>query len=212
MHATLIFFKYLRGDNNILRFNGLGKSKILAEYAEKMKEINTDGFLSGLSNDDIAFVKAIAKYLQKVLYDGDGQLIKLWEAFVEAAVNKNLDKTQSDAVHKSFVVFLLAIVPKVYKGRKSTLDLKIVITGIQAGLLNIVGRSDRIYLEQLENDELSKLLNEINNESDTTITTVKKRKLEANHALSASSEDRECANTMQNLNSEFEQDQRYVSY
>ena len=111
------FFKYLRSVNT-LRFNGLGKSKPLGDYAEKLKEFSAEGLLSGLNNDDIAFVKAIGKCLQNVLYDGDGELIKLWEAFVEAFVNKNLDKTETNAVHKGLVAFLLAIVPKVYSGRK----------------------------------------------------------------------------------------------
>ena len=195
-----------------MRFNGLGKSKVLGEYAEKIKEFDAEGLLSGLSDDDIEFVKAIAKHLQKVLVDGDSQLIELWEAFVVAAVNKKLDKTESNAVHKGLVAFLLAIVPKVYDGRKSTLNPKIVVIGIEAGLLGIVGRSNRIYTQQLKNDDLSKLLDETNDESDTTNTTVKKRKLDNNQSLSASSEERECAMAMQNLTAQFEQNHRYVSY
>ena len=56
------FFKYLRSVNT-LRFSGLGKSKTLGDYAEKLKEFSAEGLLSSLNNDDIAFVKAIGKYV-----------------------------------------------------------------------------------------------------------------------------------------------------
>ena len=141
-----------------MRFNGLGKSKTFGEYAEKLEENSAEGLLSGLNNEDIAFLKAIAQCLQKVLYDGDSELIKLWKGFMEAAVNKNLNKIQMNAVQKSFVTFLLNIVPKVYTRRKSTLDSKIVLIGIHIGLLNIVVRSNRIYMHQLQNDEISTLI------------------------------------------------------
>ena len=128
-----------------MRFSGLGKSKILADYANKILEYSLDGLLSGLKDEDVAFVKEIGKCLEKTLYDGDSELIILWEAFVQVVVNKKLDKIENNAVHKSLVAFLLTLVPEVYSARKNTLDAKCYVIGLQLGLLNIANRSNHIY-------------------------------------------------------------------
>ena len=60
-----------------MRFSGLGKSKVLADYADKISEYSKDGLLSALKDEDVAFVKEIGKCLEKTLYDGDSELIIL---------------------------------------------------------------------------------------------------------------------------------------
>ena len=206
-----------------MRFNGLGKSKTFGEYADKLEEImSADGLLSGLHDDDIAFLKAIAKCLQKVFSDGDSHLIKLWEGFVEGAVNKNLSKTEMNAVQKSFVTFLLNIVPKVYTGRKSTLDPKIVYIGTHIGLLHIVEKTNRICKQQLQNDDISRLIGHIDGHFDSIgiddepQTIKKKPKLDHENHLSSGSREFEeppvekLAETFEG--ERIEGERRYVPY
>ena len=208
-----------------MRFSGLGKSKILADYADKISEYSKDGLLSALKDEDVAFVKEIGKCLEKTLYDGDSELIILWEAFVQVVVNKKLDKIENNAVHKSLVAFLLTLVPKVYSARKSTLDAKCYVIGLQLGLFNIVNRSNHIYKEQMKiNDGLMKLMADEDRkyESET-----KKPKLGHDDPLSsgpsssvawASAIEKDCAVSMQKLSESSEPVQpvqdsiRYVPY